>query len=227
MYETENSTTEDAWASFVAAPVEPAPLGVLLLDDHPAVRWGLTQLIEDQPDMRVASVATTAETAIGQAEHERIDVAIVDYHLGGRNGLWVTRKLKDLALPPRVVIFSAFADDHLAASCVVAGADAMLSKGSLGDELCNTIRAVAKGRKLLPRVPTAVADTVRERLDAAEEVTFGMLLAGITREEIVRVLSITEEELRSRERRMLDKLEWPPGEAHRADAAGAPRSRRG
>jgi hypothetical protein len=63
-----------------------------------------------------------------------------------------------------------------------------------------------------------VADTVRERLDAGEEVTFGMLLAGITREEIVRVLSISEEELRSRERSMLAKLEWPPGEAYPPDA---------
>ena len=120
---------------------------VLVVDDHPAVRWGLVQLLDDQPDLAVRGVATSAEGAVGQAEHEGIEVAVVDYQLGGRNGLWLTRKLKALEHPPRVVIFSAFANDHLAAGCVVAGADALLSKGSLGDELCNTIRSVHRGRQ--------------------------------------------------------------------------------
>src|SRR4051812_12691473 len=87
----------------------------LVVDDHPAVRWGLVQLLEDQPDLDVAAVATTAEAAVAQAEHEGVDVAVVDYQLGGRNGLWVTRKLGALVPAPRVVIFSAFANDHLAA----------------------------------------------------------------------------------------------------------------
>ena len=77
------------------------PTRVLVVDDHPAVRWGLVQLLEDQPDLEVAAVATTAEVAVGQAEAEAVDVAVVDYQLGGRNGLWVTRKLRALRQPPQ------------------------------------------------------------------------------------------------------------------------------
>ena len=68
------------------------------------------------------------------AEDVAADVAVVDHQLGGRNGLWVTCKAKELDRPPGVVIFSAFANTHLAANCAVAGADALLSKGSLGDD---------------------------------------------------------------------------------------------
>ena len=192
------------------------PTRVLVVDDHPAVRWGLVQLLEDQPDLRVAAVATTAEVAVGQAENEEVDVAVVDYQLGGRNGLWVTRKLRALPAPPRVVIFSAFANDHLAANCVVAGAHALLSKSSLGEELCSTIRSVARGRALLPRVPPAMAQLLRGRLGPEEEITFGMLLAGIAESEIRRVLGLSGEELAQRRACMLAKLEALPGEVSEA-----------
>jgi DNA-binding NarL/FixJ family response regulator len=185
---------------------------VLVVDDHPAVRWGLVQLLDDQSDLTVRGVATSAEGAVGQAEHEGIEVAVVDYQLGGRNGLWLTRKLKALEHPPRVVIFSAFANDHLAAGCVVAGADALLSKGSLGDELCNTIRSVHRGRRLLPRVPPAMADLLRRRLEDDEQMMFGMLLAGIPEREIEKTLAIGARELAARRGQMLVKLEALPGE---------------
>jgi len=196
-----------------------APTRVLVVDDHPAVRWGLVQLLEDQPDLRVVAVATNAEVAVAQAETEAVDVAVVDYQLGGRNGLWVTRKLCALPVPPRVVIFSAFANDHLAANCVVAGAHALLSKSSLGEELCSTIRSVSRGRVLLPRIPPAMVQLLRGRLSGQEEITFGMLLAGIPEDEIRRVLDLSEQELAERRTRMLARLEALPGEAPGDDRA--------
>ncbi|HTZ64415.1 MAG TPA: response regulator transcription factor [Solirubrobacteraceae bacterium] len=190
----------------------PDPIRVLVVDDHPAVRWGLVQLLEDQPDIELAAVTATAETGLGQAEREGIDVAVVDYHLGGRNGLWLARKLKSLARPPHVVIFSAFVNDHLAANCIVAGVDAMLSKSSLGDELCNAIRSVHLGRRLLPRVPAAMADLLRRRLHEDERSAFGMLLAGLADAEVERTLGLSERELAARRAEMLVKLEALPGE---------------
>jgi DNA-binding NarL/FixJ family response regulator len=190
----------------------PRALRLLVVDDHPAVRSGLLQLLEDQPGFKVVAVSATAQSAVAKAEHEEVDVAVVDYHLGGRNGLWVSRKLKRLPRPPRVVIYSAYANDHLSASCVVAQADALLSKGGLGSELCDAIRSVARGRRLLPRVPPPLADMLRRRLDAAEQPIFGMLLAGIPQVEIRQTLGISRRELASREAAMLSKLEALPGE---------------
>ena len=185
---------------------------LLVVDDHPAVRLGLVQLLDGQRDFTVESVCVNAEAAVAQAEREGIDVAVVDYHLGGRNGLWVCRRLKRMAKEPRVVIFSAFANDHLAACCAVAGADAVLNKGVLGSQLCDAVRSVARGRRLLPRVSAPLADMLRRRLEDAEQPLFGMLLAGIPRGEIGHELGMSPYELASREGAMLRKLEALPGE---------------
>jgi DNA-binding NarL/FixJ family response regulator len=185
---------------------------VLVLDDHPAVRRGIVELIEDQPDLVVKGVAAAGESAVSLAETQEVDVAVVDYHLGGRNGLWVTSKLKALPRPPRVVIFSAFANDHLAAGCVVAGADALVNKGSLGDDLCNAIRVVRRGRRQLPRLPGAVSELLRARLDAAEQITFGMLAAGLDDRDIERAQHLSSGELAGRRRAILNKIEALPGE---------------
>jgi len=112
-----------------------------------------------------------------------------------------------------VIIFSAFANDHLAACCVVAGAEGILNKGALGSELCDAIRSVARGRRLLPRASQAMADMLRRRLDDTEQPIFGMLMAGIPRTEIGRMLGMSGRELSSREGAMLRKLEALPGEA--------------
>ena len=187
-------------------------LRVLVVDDHPAVLMGLQHLLEDEPGFEVVAVCPTGEGAVSHAQHGEVDVAIVDYHLGGRNGLWVCRELKRLPRPPHVVIFSAFANDHLAANCVVAGADGLLSKGSLGSELCDTVRSVARGRRMLPRVARPMGDMLRRRLDDLEQQVFGMLLAGLSRTDIQQTLSMSAGELETREAAMLVKLERLPGE---------------
>jgi DNA-binding NarL/FixJ family response regulator len=111
-----------------------------------------------------------------------------------------------------VIIFSAYANDHLAASCVVAGADALLNKASLGSELCEAVRSVARGRRLLSRVPQPMADMLRRRLNETEQPIFGMLLAGIPRVEISQTLDISARELASREDAILRRIEALPGE---------------
>ncbi|HTP23091.1 MAG TPA: response regulator transcription factor [Solirubrobacteraceae bacterium] len=194
----------------------PSRLRVLVVDDHPAIRLGLLQLLDDQPDFDVVDAACSAEEARSLAEREPIDVAVVDYQLGARSGLWLTRMLKRLERPPRVVIYSAFSDGPLAAACVVAGADGLVSKGGTGAELCHAIRAVSRGQSRLPLVPPTLAGAMRRRLGSEEQAVFGMLLAGIDPDEIAITLGISEQSLDSRRWAMLHKLE-----GLRPDPAGA------
>lgn len=184
-----------------------APIRLLVVDDHPAVRRGLSELLEDQPDFRVLAAVGTAEDAVAVAAREVFDVAVVDYQLPGRNGLWVSRKLKRLAHPPRVLIYSAYYDGVLAASAVVAEADGLVSKGGLGAELCEAIRTVAGGRSSFPVVPWQLAETMRRRLQDEEQAIFGMTLAGIAPAEIAQTLGLSSAELESRLWEMLRKLE--------------------
>jgi DNA-binding NarL/FixJ family response regulator len=210
-------TSLDDFSSAAAGPVDaarsaPPKVRILVVDDHPAVRLGVVQLLDAQPDFEVVTVVINAESALASAASERVDVAVVDYQLPGHSGLWLCARLKRAPAAPGVVVFSAFADHHLAACGAVAGADAVLNKGALGSELCDAVRYVARGRRLLPRVPQPLADSLRRKLAEPEQLVFGMLLAAIPREQISRTLEIGERELEARIATILRALEAVPSE---------------
>ena len=132
---------------------------MLVVDDHPAVRAGLRELLADEPEFEVVAAVSSAEAGLAIAERDPIDVAVADYQLGARTGLWLSRKLKRLPQPPAVLIYSAYADGLLAAAAVVAEADAIVSKGRLGADLCEAIRSVASGRRQLPLLPPRLGES--------------------------------------------------------------------
>jgi DNA-binding NarL/FixJ family response regulator len=183
------------------------PIRCIVVDDHPAVRLGLAELLAAEPDFRMLDSFQTAEAAFAFAQRTPIDAAVVDYQLGGRSGLWCSRKLKSLTDPPAVLIYSAFSDHLLAAASVAARADGLVSKASLGSELCDQIRRAAHGDSRLPLVPPAVADSLRYRLDPTEQAIYGMMSARTPDPEIAATLGLTAEELEARSWAMLRKLE--------------------
>jgi DNA-binding NarL/FixJ family response regulator len=183
------------------------PIRCLVVDDHPAILAGLRGLLASEPDFDVVDALDSAEAAAERAEQVRLDVAIVDYQLPGHSGLWLSRKLKRLPEPPAVLIYSAFSDYMLAAACVVAEADGLLSKSALGTDLYTAIRRAANGTSRLPPVAPTLADGLRRRFDSMEQAIFGLLLAGIGRDEIARTLHIDTTEIETRQWAMLRKLE--------------------
>jgi DNA-binding NarL/FixJ family response regulator len=191
-------------------PREPARL--LVVDDHAAVRAGVRDMLADESDFDVVAAVASAEEGLSVAEREPIDLAVVDYQLGGRSGLWLSRKLKRLRQPPRVVIYSAYADDVLSAAAVVAEADGIVSKSGLGSELCDAIRAVARGEHRLRSVPPWLSEGLRHRLGHEEQAIFGLLLAGIPRDEVAQTLGISADALDAQLWAMLRTLEAPRAE---------------
>jgi DNA-binding NarL/FixJ family response regulator len=184
-----------------------APIRCLIVDDHPAVLAGLRGLLACEADFDVVDALDSAEGAADVAERVPVDVAIVDYQLPGHSGLWLSRKLKRLPAPPAVLIYSAFSDYLLAAACVVAEADGLLSKSALGSDLYTEIRRASMGMSRLPPVPPTLADSLRRRFESLEQAIFGLLVAGIGRDEIGRTLHLGIGELETRQWTMLRKLE--------------------
>ena len=118
------------------------------------------------------------------AERERVDVAIVDYQLGARNGLWGEPQAQAPAGTAGGADRWAHTAGVLAVAAVVAEADAIVSKGSRGTELYEVTRSVARGRQVMPPVPQWLGDALRRRRDYEEQAIFGMLLAGIKPAEV-------------------------------------------
>jgi len=183
---------------------------VLVVDDHQAVRLGIQMLLDDEPGIEV--VAATGSFGEGLAAARRLapDVVVVDYHLPGRDGLTLTHQLVTMATPPRVLVFSAYADQRLELAALLAGADGVLGKNSLGLELCQQIEALAWGRSLRPSISTRVLAAVSEEMEIEDRPILGMLAAGTPPDEIKRVLGLTRNELEIRRSAMLRRLKAPP-----------------
>jgi DNA-binding NarL/FixJ family response regulator len=196
------------------------PIHVLLVDDHPAIRRGVRRLLASQGDL--GTVAETGTASKGTAELARwADVAVIDYHLGDRDGLWLTQQIKQRPSPPPVLIYSAFADTSLAAAALVAGADGLLRKTALAEELCIAIRRLFHGRQYFPAIPEETVAALRSRLEAQDQPIFSMLIHGLRATEVRARLGITREELETR-RQVIVRVIAPS--TFRARLEGAPRS---
>jgi DNA-binding NarL/FixJ family response regulator len=143
----------------------PRDVGVMIVDDHPAVRSGLKSLIAVEPGLDPVAAVADPSAAMTAFDRLRPAVVIADYHLGARDGLSLCAALKAYNAPPRVLIFSAFADEQLAVASIIAGADGILDKTALGDELCAAIWALVRGERWHPPLSEEMVEAVAASLD--------------------------------------------------------------
>jgi DNA-binding NarL/FixJ family response regulator len=198
---------------------------VVVVDDHPAVRAGIEAFLEAEQDLIVmAAVETATEAEAACAEH-RPDVLVADYHLPDGDGLTLCLRVSGSG-GPRVVLFSAFADERLDLLALVAGARAVLPKSVDPQELVVAVRGVASGRSPAPSVSPAALQAAGRRLDPSDVPVLGMLAHGVEAAEMARALEIEEHELLARRIDMLERLRgrrrrrvWPWRGGRRVSAA--------
>ena len=92
-------------------------LQVLIVDDEPLARRRLRALLADcrEPEAVAASEAGSAAQALALAQHQRFDVALLDIHMPGADGMQLAAALRGLAQPPLVVFVTAHAEHAVAA----------------------------------------------------------------------------------------------------------------
>lgn len=130
--------------NFVSLMFHSKPIRVLIVDDHPAVREGLTEMIAAQPDMQVAGTACDGADAIALFGELQPDVTLLDIRLPKLSGLEVLRQLLRSAPHSHIIAMSSFADKQELA--LRAGACAFLLKERFGDDLLNLIRTIHLGQ---------------------------------------------------------------------------------
>jgi DNA-binding NarL/FixJ family response regulator len=187
-------------------------MDIVLVDDHPAVRAGLRGLIEDEPGMRVAASAASAREGLEAIADARPDVALVDLHLPDDDGLSLCLRSRGLPEPPRVIIYSAFADAGLAIRARIAGAEGVLPKATEPRALLAALRDGAPSA-----LDARALRALGERLEEQDLPILGMLAHGTPSAEIERTLGLDEQGLEARRWAMLARL----GAAKRRPLAAA------
>lgn len=182
---------------------------ILLVDDHPALRAGLHTVLRTEPGLVPVGAVASAHEALAELGRLQPDVVVADYHLPDEDGLLLCRRIKAGDDPPRVLIYSAYADAALAIPALAAGADGIASKAADADELFEAIRMVARGNSVLPPVPRELLEQATEKLDSDELPIFGMLMDGTSSGEIGGVLGVSGSDVVERTRSIIRKLRPP------------------
>lgn len=129
-----------------------APLGggrkcsVLLVDDHPIVRQGLIQLINEESDMVVAGEASSAREATEQAQKLNPDVAVIDISLPDGNGVELIKEFRSRFPRTTCLALSMYDESMYAVRVLRAGGRGYLTKQEVTKKVITAIRQVVRGQ---------------------------------------------------------------------------------
>jgi DNA-binding NarL/FixJ family response regulator len=184
---------------------------VVVVDDHAIVRAGVRMVLEKQPDIQVVGEADNGELGLQLIRSLNPDVALVDLHMPGVNGIEVTEHARRAKVATRIAILTMAADAPLPRRLLEAGASGYLTKGCPAEELVKAIRQIAGGSRYLS------ADVAQQLALSKDESPFNelstrelevamMLAQGLAPKQIGVSLSLSDKTVSTYKQRVFGKL---------------------
>jgi DNA-binding NarL/FixJ family response regulator len=164
---------------------------VLVVDDHPLFRDGLTGLLSTVDDVEVVGSAGEGEVAVRLSAELSPDVVLMDLNMPGLPGLEAIRRIVRLDGAPAVLVLTMVDDDDSVAAAMQVGARGYLLKGAVQEEVLAALRTVAAGgavfgagaaRRFLSGGGRPVADLTEREAQVLALIADGRSNAEISRE---------------------------------------------
>ncbi|WP_433293974.1 response regulator [Pseudonocardia sp. CA-142604] len=150
------------------AAVTALPVGVLVVDDDPLVRAGLTMMLRGAPDIHVLAEASDGTEVAGLIDRYAPDVILMDIRMPTMDGLTATEAVRARGDAPEVLVLTTFNTDGHVLRALRAGAAGFLLKDTPPEEIVEAVRRVARGHPVLSpdvtrRLIARVTDSDRDR----------------------------------------------------------------
>jgi DNA-binding NarL/FixJ family response regulator len=197
-------------------------LSVVVADDHPMYRYGLTAMLTQHEGIDVVGAVGDGDALIRSVAEHQPDVVITDLQMPGLDGVTAARRLVAIRPDVAILVLTMHEDDEHLFAALQAGARGYLVKGADGAEIVRAVQSVASGEAVYGRqvarrimaffagehpasrsVPAFPGLTPRER-DVLE-----LLAAGSRNHEIARRLGMSDKTVRNHVSQVLLKLQVP------------------
>ena len=188
---------------------------ILIADDHPIVRKGLREIIEETPGMKVIDEASNGQEVLEKVSRKNFDVVLLDISMPGRSGLDILRDIKRQEPKLVVLVLSMHPEEQYAVQALKEGASGYLTKKSAPDELLTALRKVSSGGKyvsssLAEKLAYALEKNgekpLHETLSVREYEVMCLIASGKTVTEIARELFLSSKTISTYRARILEKM---------------------
>ena len=204
---------------------DPAPIRVLIVDDHSVVRMGLKMFFDHQPDIDVVGEAADGSEGVAMARRLEPDVVLMDLLMPTMDGVTAISRIKAEKPEIEIVTMTSFIEEEKVTAALEAGASGYLLKDAEAEEVARAVREAFAGEVHLdPAVTRLLARRMREKkaepepvepLTDREKDVLRLLGHGMSNKEIAGTLFISEGTARTYVSNILGKL----GLASRTQAA--------
>jgi len=187
---------------------ERPPIRVLVADDHTIVRGGVSQILNEQPDIQVVAEAADGLSAVELYRSQRPDVSLVDLRMPGLDGVQVVEQVRRESADAVLIVLTTFDTDDDIDRALTAGAKAYLLKDVSPSELVSCVRTVHQGGTWVsPAVASKlVARMTRVQLTLREMAVLRLVAGGKSNREIGETLSISEGTVKIHLTHLFEKL---------------------
>jgi DNA-binding NarL/FixJ family response regulator len=193
---------------------------VVIADDHPTFREGLTRLIETKTDLQVVGTAADGDDALKMVAELEPDLLLLDLAMPRMAGLVALRELRDKGARARIILVTAAIDRTEIVTALQLGAQGVVLKESASEVLFRSIRAVMAGHYWVGRNRvTDLRATLRDLsashprstrkhfgLTPRELEIIGVILGGFSNSDIAAKFSISEKTVKHHLTNIFDKL---------------------
>lgn len=194
-----------------------APIRIIVIDDHPIVRQGISSLLSNYKQLELVGEAENGRDGLQLLKQTQPDVTLLDISLPGESGLDILRKIRRQQPKAKVLMLTSYDDDDFVISALRAGAQGYVLKNVSDEMLVQSIEAVYRGERVLsPRVTETVVQqliegtgktTLADQLDDDEIKILNLLTKGASNSDIAETLYMSNTTVKRKLRSIFSKMD--------------------